>query len=109
MKQFLVVLTLLSFFIACKKKGEPIPRICVETKDAIDDQVTIKYDDTLALVNCSERFSNQRWVMPDGGSSTDASVYFVPPALGSYTVRLYVSNKEFLNEYEAVKQITVIP
>jgi hypothetical protein len=48
--------------------------------------------------------------MPDGSQSTAAYVYFVPPtAATSYTFRLYVTDEDFVQEYEAVKTIYVNP
>lgn len=104
---FLFCLTL--FALACKRKGEPFPRICTETVTTVAEEVTIKLTDTLALVNCSERYSKQRWVMPDGATSNKETVYFVPPYIGDFIVKLYVSDDDFVNEYEAIRKVKVVP
>jgi len=69
----------------------------------------MKFGDTLTLVSCSERSTKVRWVMPDGGSSTLETVYFIPPMVGTFTVKLYASNDDFVNEYEATKEVNVTP
>ncbi len=109
MKQLLLLLSICLFAFACKRKGEPIPSICTESAASVDDLVTIKQTDTLVLVNCSKHFTTQRWVMPDGGTSTDATVYFIPSGVDTFLVHLYVSNDAFVSEYEAVKRVAVIP
>jgi hypothetical protein len=47
--------------------------------------------------------------MPGGGSSNDPTVYFIPTGLDTVTVRLFVSNDGFVNEYEAIKRVVVLP
>ena len=110
MKQYILLSGILAFsLLACKRSGEPIPRICTQTNNAVNDLVTIKLGDTLALVNCSEKSTRQRWVMPDGGNSTQETVYFIPSNVDTYTVRLFVSNNDFVNEYQAIQRVAVIP
>lgn len=109
MKHFFLILTLSLLFFACKRKGEPFPRICTESANTVGDVVTMKLTDTLVLVNCSEHYTKQRWVMPDGGSSVNPTVYFIPSGLDTVIVRLFVSNDDFLNEFEATKRVAVIP
>lgn len=109
MKQLFLFAFILLFAISCKRKGEPYPRICTETNEAVDDFVTMKLSDTLTLVNCSKRYTKQRWVMPDGGTSTQETVYFIPTGLDTFTIRLFVSDDDFVNEYEAIKQVVVNP
>jgi hypothetical protein len=94
---------------ACKRKGEPEPRICTQAKESLNDDVTIKITDTLTLINCSKRYTYQRWEMPDGATSTKETVYFVPDGIGLFVVKLFVSDDDFVNEYQAVKNVTVIP
>jgi hypothetical protein len=104
MKYTFIILAFLAVIaVGCKKKGEPYPRICTDKND-------YRIVDTIRLENCSERYTKQRWVMPDGSQSTAAYVYFVPPtAATSYTFRLYVTDEDFVQEYEAVKTIYVNP
>lgn len=109
MKQLIVLLAFCLFIISCKRRGEPVPAICTKESITQGDNVTIRLTDTLALVNCSKRSTKQRWVMPDGGSSTNETAYFVPTSTGTFQVRLYVSNDDFVNEYEDVKNIIVTP
>ncbi len=109
MKQLFLILSLSLLFIACKRKGEPVPMICTESAISVGDLVTIHLNDTLPLVNCSKHYTKQRWVMPGGGSSNDPTVYFIPTGLDTVTVRLFVSNDGFVNEYEAIKQVVVLP
>ena len=109
MKQFLLLVTLSIVLFSCKRRGEPVPHICTESKTAAGDLVTIKLTDTLALVNCSTHYTKQRWVMPDGGTSMNPTVYFIPTSFDTVTVHLFVSNDDFVNEYEATKRIAVIP
>jgi hypothetical protein len=94
---------------ACKRKGEPIPSICTESAISAGDLVTMKLSDTLVLVNCSKNYTIQRWMMPDGGSSSSETVYFIPPYVDTFTVQLFVSNDHFVNEYKAIKRVAVIP
>ena len=79
-------------FLACKKRGEPDAKICA-SKDVY------KISDTLKMVNCSERSTKQRWVMPDGTKSTDNQVYYVPTGAGNYAFTIYVSDDDFISEY----------
>ncbi len=109
MKQLFLILSLSLLFFACKRKGEPVPLICTESATAVGDVVTIHLKDTLALVNCSTHYTKQRWVMPDGGSSNNPTVYFIPAGLDTVTVHLFVSNDDFVNEYEAIKRVAVLP
>jgi hypothetical protein len=94
---------------ACERRGEPVPLICTEAKISVNDQVTIRQSDTLVLVNCSKRFSKQRWELPNGGTSTSETVYYIPESTGTFEIRLFVSNDDFVNEYEAVKYVVVNP
>lgn len=101
MKQFLLLLCIAVFAIACKRRGEPKPIICINDK-------VYKTLDTITVVNCSERYTKQRWVLPDGASSNNNTVFFVPIEAGTYTFKLYVSDDDFVNEYEAIRQIDVV-
>jgi hypothetical protein len=83
-----------------KKKGEPKSIICT-------DKMVYAKTDTVKLTNCSENFTKQRWLLPDGTQSTAAAVYFVPPTVGSYKFSLYVSNDDFIYDYESFKYIEV--
>ena len=109
MKQFLFLLSVCLVLFACKRKGAPYPLICTEANITAGDLITIKQTDTLVLVNCSKNYSKQRWVMPDGGTSTNETVYFIPTGIDTFLVRLYVGDDDFLNEYEAVRRVAVIP
>ena len=109
MKYCLLICCLVLCLFACKRRGEPVPKICPQGKEVIDNKVTIKLTDTLILVNCSERFTKLRWEMPDGGTSTQETVFYVPSTIGIFDAHLFVSNNDFVNEYEAVQQIEVIP
>lgn len=102
MKYGIIVAGLLMLTVACKRKGEPFPRICTSKEE-------FSMKDTIKLTNCSERYTKQRWVMPDGSTSTASYVYFIPTAPITYSFKLYVSDEDFVQEYEAVKQITVAP
>ncbi|MBK7763361.1 MAG: hypothetical protein IPI46_08295 [Bacteroidetes bacterium] len=109
MKPFLLLALIILMAVSCKRNGEPYPRICTETNEEINDLVTMKLADTLTLVNCSKRYNKQRWVMPDGGTSTQETVYFIPSGLDTFTIRLFVSDDDFVNEYEATKRVVVNP
>lgn len=110
MMKAIYVLFLVSLMaISCKRKGEPHPLICTEAAITSGNLVTVKLGDTLVLVNCSERYTRQHWVMPDGGTSTGERVYFIPTGVDTFSVRLFVSNDDFVNEYEAIQRVAVIP
>lgn len=109
MKQVLILLSISLFIFSCKRKGEPVALICTESNITVGNVVTMKASDTLVLVNCSKRYTKQRWVMPDGGTSTNETVYFIPTSLDTVLVRLFVSNDDFVNEYEAVQKVAVTP
>jgi hypothetical protein len=102
MKYLLLVVAVLSLAVGCKRKGEPVPKICTSKEN-------YKYTDTIRLENCSDRYTKQRWLMPDGSQSTASVVYFVPTAPITYQFRLYVTDENFVQEYEAIKEITVAP
>lgn len=102
MKYIFLIIALAFVIVGCKRKGEPFPRICTPKEDFF-------MKDTIKLSNCSERYTKQRWVMPDGSVSTTTDVYFVPSAPITYTFKLYVTDEDFVQEYEAVRQITVAP
>lgn len=95
--------------VSCERKGKPQPRICAESAITQGDLVTMKLLDTLVLVNCSERFTNQRWVLPNGGGSTLEKIYFIPNTLDTATVNLFVTNDKFVNEYQASIRVAVYP
>ena len=109
MKAIYLLFLLSLLAISCKRKGEPHPLICTEAAITQGNLVTVKLGDTLVLVNCSENFTRQRWVMPDGGSSIGEKVYFIPTGIDTFTVRLFVSNDDFVNEYEAIQRVAVLP
>ena len=98
---FLFVIVVL-VAIGCKRKGEPFPRICTPKQDYV-------MGDTIKLTNCSDRYTKERWVMPDGVTSTANTVYFIPLAPITYTFKLYVTDEDFVQEFEAVRQLTVAP
>ena len=102
MKYVFLIAFVVLVAVGCKRTGEPFPRICTPKEE-------FNMTDTIKLTNCSERFTKQRWVMPDGSTSTASFVYFIPTAPITYTFKLYVSDEDFVQEYEAVKQITVAP
>lgn len=93
---FALVLTVAS----CRRPGAPYPRICPAKE-------SYRITDTIQVTNCSERFSTQRWVLPDGSTSVNPTAFYVPPSAGSYTFKLYVSDDDFVNEYGAEKVIIV--
>jgi hypothetical protein len=99
---FIVLVGVLTMAVSCKRNGEPYPRICTPKED-------FNMKDTIKLSNCSERYTKQRWVMPDGSTSLASDVYFIPSAPITYTFKLYVTDEDFVQEYEAVRQITVAP
>ena len=88
--------------VACKRPGEPFPRICT-------DKGSYKVNDTIQLSNCSDRSQAQRWVLPDGTTTTQATFYYVPTSSKGYTFDLYVTNDEFVNEYKATRTVYVNP
>ena len=90
------------FGIACKRPGDPFPRICT-------DKGWYKVNDTIQLSNCSDRSQAQRWVLPDGTTSTNATIYFVPGEAKEYYFDLYVTHEDFVNEYKASRTIYVAP
>ncbi|MBL7755489.1 MAG: hypothetical protein JNM44_13525 [Chitinophagaceae bacterium] len=103
MKRILLLSTLsLLFLIACRRPGAPEPLIC-------SDKTVYKVLDTMRVNNCSKNFSKQRWVLPDGSPSTLESVYFVATTPGIYTFKLYVSDDDFVNEYETIYQVQANP
>lgn len=102
MKNFAAAAFLLLGLVSCKRKGEPEPKICTDRND-------YRLTDTIRLTNCSENYTAQRWLLPDGTQSTAATVYFVPQAPIAYTFRLFVTNEDFVQEYQAIREITVAP
>lgn len=102
MKYAVLMMLMVLAATGCKRKGEPIPKICTSKTD-------YRMTDTIRLDNCSERYTKQRWLLPDGSQSTAAYVYFVPTAPISYTFRLYVTDEDYVQEYEAIREITVAP
>jgi hypothetical protein len=102
MKNFAAAALILLGFASCKRKGEPEPKICTDKND-------YRLTDTIRLTNCSENYTGQRWLLPDGTQSTASSVYFVPQAPIAYTFRLFVTDEDFVQEYQAIREITVAP
>jgi len=109
MKHLLFLACIALFAISCQRRGEPVARICTEANISSGENVTVHLNDTLVLVNCSERYTKQRWLIPGGGTSNDETAYFVPTTVGFFNVYLYVSDEDFVNEYEAVKIVEVLP
>lgn len=83
-----------------KKKDEPVSKICA-------NQVLYNKGDTIKLENCSDNYTKQRWRLPDGTQSTGKTVYFVPATVGFYKFTLYVSNDDFVYDYESYTYIEV--
>ena len=102
MKYFFILMGLAIFLFACDKKGEPFAEIC-------STKVSYKLTDTIRVDNCSKRYTKQRWLLPDGTISYGDYAYFIPTTSGVFTFKLFVSNDEFVNDFEATKNITVNP
>ena len=102
MKYFFILMGLAIFLFACDKKGEPFSEIC-------STKVSYKLTDTIRVDNCSKRYTKQRWLLPDGTISYGDYAYFIPTTSGVFTFKLFVSNDEFVNDFEATKNITVNP
>ena len=85
---------------SCKRKKEPFPKIC-------PNKTSYSINDTVQVVNCSEDFTKQRWILPDGSTSTQGTVYFVPSTPGSYLFTLFVSNNDYISDYKVTQYITV--
>lgn len=102
MKYILLILGFTTLLFACDKNGEPFPEIC-------SSKVTYNLTDTIRVDNCSKRYTKQRWLLPDGTISYGDYAYFIPTTSGTFTFRLYISNDKFVNDFEAVKNITVYP
>lgn len=98
---FLLLAGMSLFQISCrKKKNEPVSKICAS-------KTVYNKTDTIKLENCSEDYTKQRWRLPDGTQSTEKNIYFVPPTVGSYKFTLYVSNDDFVYDYESYTYIEV--
>ncbi|HMT35302.1 MAG: PKD domain-containing protein [Bacteroidetes bacterium] len=102
MKYFFILIGLALFLFACDKKGEPFAEIC-------SNKVSYKLTDTIRVDNCSKRYTKQRWLLPDGTISYGDYAYFIPTTSGVFTFKLFVSNDEFVNDFEATKNLTVNP
>ena len=102
MKYFFILIGLAPFLFACDKKGEPFAEIC-------SNKVSYKLTDTIRVDNCSKRYTKQRWLLPDGTISYGDYAYFIPTTSGVFTFKLFVSNDEFVNDFEATKNLTVNP
>ncbi|MBP9933070.1 MAG: hypothetical protein KBF25_05205 [Chitinophagaceae bacterium] len=103
MKQMLLLTVFaVLVLISCRRPGAPEPLIC-------SDRSVYQVLDTIKMNNCSKNFSKQRWILPDGSPSTLESVYYVAQNPGIYTFKLYVSDDDFVNEYETMYQIQVNP
>jgi hypothetical protein len=102
MKYLIVLVAIVSIAVGCKRKGEPFPRIC-------SNKEVYKMGDTIKVSNCSDRYTKQRWLMPDNTQSTADYAYFVPLSSDSFTFRLYVTDENFVQEYEAIKTLYVAP
>ena len=86
---------------SCRKKaGEPEAKICANKTSYVKQ-------DTIILENCSKNFTKQRWILPDGTHTTNGTVYFVPASVGTYKFSLYVSNDDYIYDYEAYTYIDV--
>ena len=110
MKNLLLALCVGSLWlVSCERRGAPVPKICTNAKVGVGNLVSMKLGDTLTLVSCSEHTTRQRWVMPDGGSSTNNTVYYVAATLDTVTVHLYVGNDDFVQEYETTERIAILP
>ncbi len=94
----MVVLAIM-FVTACQRKKEPFPKIC-------PNKPSYKVNDTMQVVNCSKDFTKQRWVLPDGSTSTQGTVYFVPTTPGSYLFTLFVSNADYISDYKVTYTLT---
>lgn len=98
----LVLISAISLFqMSCrKKKGEPNSKICAS-------KLVYAKKDTVMLENCSDNYTKQRWLLPDGTQSTASKVSFVPPTVGTYKFTLYVSNEDFIYDYESYLYVEV--
>ena len=83
------------------KPAEPVANICPELPLVITTQ------DTLVLENCSLNSNTQRWELPNSATSSQTSVAFYSSTPGVFEVKLYVSNDDYANDYEATREITV--
>lgn len=88
--------------ISCRRPGAPDPKIC-------SSKTSYVLADTIKLENCSKRYTKQRWLLPDGSQSTSGNIFFKAPSPGSYQFRLFVSDEDFVNEYEAIYTAVVNP
>ncbi len=102
MKQILIICCVALFAVSCDKKGEPFAEICLS-------KPSYKLTDTIRVDNCSERYTKQRWLLPDGTTSYGDYVYFIPTTSGTYTFKLFVSNDKFVNDFETTKSVQVFP
>lgn len=103
----LLVTGLALFNSSCrKKKDEPVSKICAS-------KTLYNKGDTIKLENCSDNYTKQRWRFPDGTQSTDKVIYYVPATVGFYKFTLYVSNSDYVYDYESytyveVKQVVIL-
>lgn len=102
MKQIILFSFLFITWVACRKKNQPEPRICVGSESYF-------YKDTMLISNCSAHFDHIRWVLPDGTTSTADQIYYIAPAPGLYTFTLFAGNDDFVNEYKTTRTVTVNP
>ena len=102
MKYILIIFSLAIFVLSCDKKGEPFAAICFS-------KPSYKLTDTIRVDNCSKKYTKQRWLLPDGTTSYGDYVYYIPTTSGKFTFTLYVSNDEFVNDFEVSKEVTVFP
>lgn len=102
MKQLFIILGLAVLAASCDKRGEPFAAMCFS-------KPSYKLTDTIRVDNCSERYTKQRWLLPDGTISYGDYAYFIPTTSGTYTFTLYVSNDKFVNDFEVTREIKVLP
>jgi PKD repeat protein len=101
-KRVLLVISsfLMLFGFSCAKK----PVACFTFSKTI-----VKVGDTIQLVNCSTNFTDIRWDLPLGATTSIVSPRVKMQNAGNYTVQLTVGLDNFNEQNTATNSITVLP
>ena len=100
-KLFFAVLIMSTLFFACKTK-QPTPQICPE------NLAIINKGDTVVFENCSKNYLSQRWEITGGGASTEEKIRFSTQLVGEYSIKLFVKNDFYADEFMIERKITVV-
>ena len=100
-KLFFAVIITTTLFFACKTK-QPTAQICPE------NLAIIKKGDTVEFENCSKNYITQRWELQGGGSSTEEKIRFSSQLLGEFSIKLFVKNDFYADEFMIERKITVV-